>query len=261
MSVPGRRTPPPFRRVAVREIDWVTPALVRVTFVGDDLAGMPAPLPAASVRVLFPPEGHDDVVMPDWAGNEFLLPGGSRPWIRTFTPRRFEPAGGELDLEIVVHARGVATDWVRTATPGARAAVSGPGRGWTYDDEAQSFLLAGDESALPAMSQLLEVLPANRPVTVHVEVSRPDARRPLPPHPAATVHWWDADAGATPGDALVRAVAGVPITPEMQLWVAGEAAAVQRIRTILFADRGLSRTRATVRGYWKHGRAGDTDDE
>jgi NADPH-dependent ferric siderophore reductase len=41
------------------------------------------------------------------------------------------------------------------------------------------------------------------------------------------------------------------------VWVAGEAAAVQRIRRHLFAERGLTRAQAVVRGYWKQGRSGD----
>jgi NADPH-dependent ferric siderophore reductase len=39
--------------------------------------------------------------------------------------------------------------------------------------------------------------------------------------------------------------------------VAGEATAVQRIRRHLFEDGRLPRVRASVRGYWKHGRSGD----
>ena len=39
------------------------------------------------------------------------------------------------------------------------------------------------------------------------------------------------------------------------VWVAGEAAAVQKIRKHLFDQRGMSRSDATVRGYWKHGRS------
>jgi len=41
--------------------------------------------------------------------------------------------------------------------------------------------------------------------------------------------------------------------------VAGEAAAVQRIRRHLFTERGVTRSHAAVRGYWKHGRTGDGD--
>jgi NADPH-dependent ferric siderophore reductase len=36
---------------------------------------------------------------------------------------------------------------------------------------------------------------------------------------------------------------------------------VQRVRRHLFQERGLPRARASVRGYWKHGRSGDSDDE
>jgi NADPH-dependent ferric siderophore reductase len=46
-----------------------------------------------------------------------------------------------------------------------------------------------------------------------------------------------------------------------RVWVAGEAAAVQRVRRHLFEERGIPRALTWVRGYWKHGRAGDTDDE
>ena len=47
----------------------------------------------------------------------------------------------------------------------------------------------------------------------------------------------------------------------MRVWAAGEAAAVQRIRRHLFEQRGLTRTQAVVRGYWKHGRAGDAGED
>src|SRR5437762_14058928 len=109
--------------------------------------------------------------MPTWTGNEFLLPDGRRPTIRTFTPRRLDPQALELDLEIVVHGDGAASEWAATAAPGDPAAVSGPGRGYAFEPDAPAFLLAGDETAIPAISQLLEVLPADRPVPAHIEVA------------------------------------------------------------------------------------------
>jgi len=44
-------------------------------------------------------------------------------------------------------------------------------------------------------------------------------------------------------------------TAEEKVWVAGEAAAVQRIRRHLFEERGLTRLSVHVRGYWKTGRS------
>ena len=235
--------------------------MVRVTFAGPELEGLTVEDPAASVRLLLPSPGAHELVVPSWNGNEFLLPDGRRPAIRTFTPRRLEPEALELDLEIVLHGDGVASRWAEAARPGDPAAVSGPGRGYAVDRDAPAFLLAGDETAIPAISQLLEALPASTPVQVHIEVAHPDARMALPRHPSATVEWYDLPSGAPVGDALVAAVRGADLAPATRVWVAGEAATMQRIRRDLFEHRGLSRAQATVRGYWKHGRAGGADDD
>jgi len=235
--------------------------MVRVTFAGPDLEGLTVEQPAASVRLLIPSAGAHELVVPVWNGNEFLLPHGQRPAIRTFTPRRVDPAALEIDLEIVLHGDGVASEWAAEATPGDLAAVSGPGRGYAVDRDAPAFLLAGDETAIPAISQLLEVLPAETPVEVHVEVAHPDARVEMPRHPRAGVAWHDREPEPSPGGALVTAVRGADVAPGARVWVAGEAAAVQRIRRHLFEDRGFPRSQATVRGYWKHGRVGDADDD
>jgi NADPH-dependent ferric siderophore reductase len=231
-----------------------------VTIAGPDLEAMAAAGPAASVRLLLPPAGSTEIVRPAWNGNEFLLPDGRRPPIRTFTPLRADPDAARLALQIVVHGAGVASTWAATAEPGRRAAISGPGRGYTVDRDAPAFLLGGDETAIPAISQLLEAVPRETPVHVCIEVAQPDARVALPEHPRASVEWCDLPPGAPPGDAMVAAVRAADLAPDGRIWVAGEAAAVQRVRRYLFEERGIPRARTSVRGYWKHGRAGETDD-
>ena len=245
--------------VAVRRVEHLSPWMVRVTLAGGDLAGLSVDQPAASVRLLLPPPGADGLLIPAWNGNEFLLPDGRRPTIRTFTPRRVDPASLELDLDIVLHGSGAASEWAESATPGDRAALSGPGRGYAVDVDAPAYLLAGDETAICAIGQLLAAVPAQIPVHVHIEIAHPDARLALPDHSAATITWWDLPADAVAGDTLFTAVRAARLEPGTRVWVAGEAAAVQRIRRHLFDQRGLSRAQATVRGYWKHGRGGDAD--
>jgi NADPH-dependent ferric siderophore reductase len=256
-----RREPPKFRRVEVRSVERLSPRLVRITFAGRELDGLTVEQPAASVRLLLPTPGADELVMPAWTGNEFLLPGGRRPTIRTFTPWRVDPDALELDLGIVVHGTGAASEWAARAQRGDTGAISGPGRGYAIDRDAPAFLVAGDETAIPAISQLLVDLPAERPVQVHVEAGHPDARVPLPEHPRATVEWRDLRPGAPSGEALIDAVETADLDPGTKVWVAGEAAAVWRIRRHLFEDRGLARSQAAVRGYWKHGRAADNDED
>jgi len=256
----SRQPPPPFRRVQVRRVEVRTPRLTRVTLTGPELEGFELEEPAASVRLLLPSPGTDALVVPEWHGNEFLLPDGRRPVIRTLTPRRFEGAALELDVEIVRHGGGLASAWAGAAGPGTPAAVSGPGRGYAFDSDAPELLLAGDETALPAMAQLLEALPPGLPTRVLVEVAGPEAELPLPGGEGVTVSWVELPPGGVPGDALVAAVRDASYGAGARVWAAGEAAAMQRIRRHLFEEREVPRRHAVVRGYWKAGRAGTGDD-
>ena len=255
-TAPARREPPRFRTVAVRGAVRLSPRLARITLAGPELEGFTVAQPAASVRLLLPSPGQD-LVVPRWNGNEFLLPDGRRPYIRTLTPGRV--SGHTLEVAIVIHGfHGAASNWASTATRGAPVAISGPGRGYLVDDDAPGLLLAGDETAIPAISQLLEVVPVDKAIDVHIEVAEPDGRLDLPDHPGAHVWWHDLAPGGVPGDALVAAVRGLEVASETHVWVAGEAAAAQRIRRHLFEERDFPRAQATVRGYWKHGRGGES---
>lgn len=232
-----------------------SPHLERVTLTGPELQGLDAGLPGASVRLLLPDPGAATVELPTWNGNEFLREDGRRARIRTLTPLRFDAATLELDVEVVVHDDSPLSTWARTARPGTPAAVSGTGAGYDVDPTAEAFLVAGDESALPAISTLLEALPHAADVTVLVEVRSREAVVELPIHPRAEVRWCELAPGADPGDALIEAVVAAPLTDHTRVWAAGEAAAVLRIRRHL-GEVGIPRSHANVRGYWKAGRAG-----
>ena len=235
--------------------------MVRVTVGGPALDGLVVEQPAASVRLLIPSAEVSELVMPAWNRNEFLLPDGQRPVIRTLTPLRPDAVNQQIDLEIVVHKGGAMSAWALKAQAGDQAAISGPGRGWPVPEDAEGFLLAGDESALPAIGQLLEVLPRDKPVRVVVEIASPDARLALPQHPNAAVEWHHLPDGPPPGDALVTAVTNAELIAGTKVWAAGEAAAMQRIRKHVFEERQLARSDTWIRGYWKTGRAGGVDDD
>ena len=106
-SLRVRREPPAFRTVEVSRVERLSPRMVRVTLGGPELEGFVLDQPAASVRLLLP---TGDFVIPTWNGNEFLLPDGRRPALRTFTPRRFDAAVTELDVDVVLHGSGVASE-------------------------------------------------------------------------------------------------------------------------------------------------------
>ena len=254
-----RRPPPAFRSVAVTRVESVTPWLRRITIGGAALAGFTADEPAASVRLLIPRPGENELVIPTWRGNEFLLPGGVKPTIRTFTPRAFDPVALELDVDVVIHGHGPASDWAAGAILGCPAAVSGPGRGYTVDASASRFVIVGDESAIPAIRQVVDALPVDVSALMLIEVSRPDARTPISGRAEAPITWLDLADDAPPGSQLVDAMKDTPIDAGTRIWAAGEAAAMQRIRRHCFDEIGVPRAHCTIRGYWKHGRGGDIE--
>jgi NADPH-dependent ferric siderophore reductase len=225
----------------------------RFVLGGAELTGFSMDEPAASVRLLLP-RADGTLEMPEWTGNQFELADGSRAPIRTFTPRWFEADTLDLAVDIVGHDHGAASDWAAAASVGDPVAVSGPGRGYTIDADASAYLLAGDETAIPAISQLLEELPSPIPVRVIVEIADPSAQLALPAHDGAVVSWHELPAGAAPGTAMIAALTALDEFPPAA-WVAGEAAAIQKIRTHVLDDRGLPRSAATIRGYWKQGRS------
>ncbi|NNF63222.1 MAG: siderophore-interacting protein [Acidimicrobiia bacterium] len=250
-----RREPPPLVPVVVAARDELTPRLLQLTFEGDGLATMAAPEPASSVRLLVPSPGTDELVTPKWNGNEFLLDDGTRPALRTFTPLRVDRDAGRLDLQIVRHPGGAVSTWAEHATLGAEAAISGPGSGYTIDEDAERFILLGDETAIPAISDLLGVIPHDAAVEVHIEIVQPDARLPLSEYPNASVTWHVGDEGAVPGGRLVEVVHGFDgLLETTRLWAAGEAASMHAIRKHVFKSLHVPRSQATIRGYWKPAR-------
>ena len=220
--------------------------MTRVSLGGSELEGFTITEPAASVRLLLPVDG--ELEMPQWAGNEFLLRDDTRPIIRTFTPRRIDEKSQELHIDVVLHGEGVASTWAGTTQPGDCVAVSGPGRGYDIDPDATSFLLAGDETAIPAICQLLEHLP-DVPISVHLSVSHPEAKVDL--HRDVGITWHVATDSSDLEEPLCGAIRATDLEPGIRIWAAGEAAAMQRTRKYLFRDIGFPRSQAHVRGYWK----------
>ena len=225
------------------------------------LDGFAVEEPAASVRVLLPASLTERLVMPEWQGNVFLSARrASHATIRTFTPSPRDPDGRGWLSKRFVHGHGVASHWALAAAPGTPAAISGPGRGYTIDLDAPTFLLAGDETAIPAISQLLEQLPPPTPVQVHIEIASPTASR-APRSPAR-----DPSRGTTSPWGHRRATRSFGQCPR-RIFRRGHGSGWRAKPPRCNGSAATSSTnhaiphgRTTVRGYWKYGHAGGDDE-
>ena len=143
------------------------------------------------------------------------------------------------------------------ARPGDRLCLLGPGGGYSPAPDADWHLLAGDESALPAIAAAVEQLPPGRAAHVFVEVSGAEEEQKLDAHSDVSVHWLHR--GDRPvGSLLVPAVRALGLPGgTVHAFVHGEAGFVRDLRRLLRVEYGLPKEQLSVSGYWRLGRDED----
>jgi NADPH-dependent ferric siderophore reductase len=239
----------------VTRVETLTPHMVRVVVGGDALAGLRAgEFTDHYVKVLFPPPGVSYPEPFDVAAIRASMPREQWPVVRTYTIRRWLPEAREMWIDFVVHGdAGIAGPWAARARPGDPFRFNGPGGGYAPDPEAGWHLLAGDESALPAIGAALERLPAGARARVFVEVEDPAEEQKLETAADAEITWLHRD-GRPVGDALVAAVRAAEFPAgRVHAFVHGEAGFVKDLRGHLRLDRGLTMDRLSISGYWRRG--------
>lgn len=234
----------------------ITADLVRVVLGGDGLADF-APLPWTDsyVNASFLPDGAGYDV-PFEEAEVRRLPRERRPYPRRYTVRRWDEERRELAIDFVVHGDvGLAGRWAQHATVGDRLQLRGPAGGYLPHHDADSYLLVGDESALPAIAASAEAVPAGRPVVVVVEVESADGELALESPGDLEVRWVHrATSSGDPGSWLVDAVRALPGLPGVvSAFVHGEAVAVRGVRRHLLAEGLVGSERLSASPYWRRG--------
>ncbi len=246
------------RLLQVREVSRITPKMVRIIVGGDALHGFVSAAHDDHVKLFFPHPGEEKPVLPTPGPNGPVYPEGVlRPAARDYTPRRYDPAANTLAIDFVMHGDGPATTWAAQARPGQYLGVGGPRGSFIVPDDFDWYLLAGDETALPAIGRRLEELPAGTHVLVVAEVADAAEQQTFATRANAEVRWLHRD-GATPGTTplLQQALADLRVPRgEGYAWIAAEAATAKALRRHLIEERGLRKDRVKAAAYWKHGAA------
>ncbi|MGI9824246.1 siderophore-interacting protein [Agromyces sp. Marseille-Q5079] len=251
----------PTIRLAVTGATWITPNLRRLHLHGDDLSAFAAStFTDRYLKLVFPKPG---VVYPEQIDVRELratMPAEDLPVVRTYTALHPDVAAGTLDIDFVVHGdEGVAGPWAANAEAGDILLANGPGGAYRPDPGADWHLLAGDESAVPAIAAALEALPveAVARVVVLVESAEHEPRFALPQGGSAVFVHRDGGSGEGLLAEAVRAVGW--LEGRVHAFVHGEAEEVMRgVRPYLRTERGLGREQLSVSGYWRRGRTEDS---
>lgn len=196
-STLARVTPPPtlvaeqpYRPFGVRvlAIQDLCPTFRRITLEGAELSDFADNRYDQRIKLIFPTsQVVDSMGLPtglpasgivsgegDWHAQWRALPDDVRPAMRTYTVRAARPHLGQVDVDFVLHGTsGPASRWASAAQPGDQIFLIGPnarydgpasGVEWRPPAHAQHLILAGDETATPAICSILEELAAQPPV-------------------------------------------------------------------------------------------------
>jgi NADPH-dependent ferric siderophore reductase len=250
----NRRTPR-LRTATVIRTERLTPHLIRVVLGGEGLAGFGAGNFADEyVKLQFPQDG---VTYPEPFDAEVIrrdLPRDQWPHSRTYTVRSWDPETRELAIDFVHHGdKGIAGPWAARAKPGDVLRFFGPGGAYTPNADADWYLFAGDESALPAIAVSVAALPAGALGYVFVEVDGPAEELKFDGAGDLRVSWLHR--GERPiGEALVEAVRALEFPDGVvDAFVHGEATFVKELRKLLRVERRVPRERLSISGYWRRG--------
>ncbi|MBT3151904.1 siderophore-interacting protein [Streptomyces sp. CHD11] len=249
---PGRAPRTPHTAEVVRT-ERLTPHMQRVVLGGEGLAGLSVGTCTDHyVKLLFPAAGATYPEPFDLQRIREEFPRDQWPVTRTYTVRHWDAEHHELTLDFVVHGgQGLAGPWATSVRPGETVRFNGPGGAYAPDPGADWHLLAGDESALPAIARSLEALPRGARAFAFVEISGPEEEQKIDSD--VEVRWLHRGDRRV-GEALVEAVRNLDF-PEgrVHAFVHGEAHFVKELRKLLRVERGVRREDLSISGYWRLG--------
>lgn len=207
-----------------------SPGFIRVRLAGPEAARFGDT--GLHFRLLLPPAGRAAVWPRIGGSGRTEWPGGADALHRPV----YTVAGqgdGWLDFDIFRHAGSPTCDWALSGPEGTEVGIIGPGGGWCPD--ASRLHLFGDETALPAITRMLDL--AGGEVTAHVRADYPDLG------PLA------ADPRVTRCDDLLAALAAAEPRQGSFVWFAAEAGQARQARQHLIA-RGIDRKDFMAAAYW-----------
>jgi NADPH-dependent ferric siderophore reductase len=246
----------PVHQLRVLRTERLSPHMIRVVAGGDGFATIVNNgFTDRYVKLLF---GQPGVSYPEPFDLEAIrrdLPAEQWPTTRTYTVRRYDSVARELTIDFVYHGdEGYAGPWAANAEPGDPLRLMGPSGAYAPSAEADWHLLAGDESALPAIGSAIEALAAGVPARAFILVDTEAEEQKFDTEADLQVTWLHRAADSD----LVAAVRALEFLPgTVQAFVHGEAGFVAELRSYLGKERGIARELLSISGYWRLGKNED----
>lgn len=248
------------RLLEVTGVTDITPTMRRISFKGD-MTGFAAPGHADHIKAFFFPEGVEPKIVPIGPrGAEFAE--GERPEMRDYTPRQYDVGAGTLDIDFVLHGDGPASSWAAQVSLGDKLVIGGPRGSLIVPTAFDWYLLAGDETAIPALARRIAELPQDARVIAVIEVDNPDEHQPFPGAADVSLSYVYRNGAPAGSTSLILDRIKATSFPDgvAYAYVAGEASMSKAVRAHLTDDRGFDPEYVKAAGYWLLGTADAQED-
>ena len=233
------------RRLDVLRVVDITPRMRRITLGGPELAGFVSLGSDDHIKLMFAQNAAEQAAL---QSPTFSIKGdGPQPAMRDYTPRRFDLSLGELDIDFVLHGDGPASTWAEQAQVGQHLYIGGPRGSMIVPDIFDSYLLIGDETALPAIARRLEELPAGRKVLAVIEIADAAEQQALQSAAEVDVIW------VLRGQADLLDTVRTLTLPSGALYtfVAMETKLSRQVRRVLLDTHKVDEAFLKAVGYWR----------
>lgn len=171
--------------------------------------------------------------------------------VRYYTIRSVDPRTNTIDIDIVRHQHGALAAWAEKAEKGEEIGLMGPAGGESPEG-AGSVLLAGDQTALPALARFLEELETGVSGDVIGAARSLEELKAYLPTTDLTLH------AVAPGEFEQKIVETARHCRAARLpefaWFAGEHGNAQAMRKVFKSEFKLRKGRQYAISYWRRGR-------
>ena len=219
------------RQITLANRIILSPQLLRLEFVGEDLADFKSDAPDDHIKLFFADE------------------------MRDYTPRSFDNVAKSLVIDFALHEEGVATDWALNAKIGDVLEIGGPKMSAVIEGAPTKWLLIGDETAIPAIARRLEEFCKGTKAIVVISVTGRSEIIKLSTKAEVEFHWIIRNEGQkSDSSKVLLEIKRLNISLfDTFIWIASEASVARDLREFFLTETKHPKHMIKAKGYWVKG--------
>ncbi|MCE2597012.1 siderophore-interacting protein [Motilimonas cestriensis] len=244
--------------VTVKSVRDISPHLRRICFTGPALASYPFQCNGAHIKIMLPQPHQLEPILPTmtskgprWESDK------DKPILRTFSIRAFREAEQEIEIDFALHGDlGPATRFATHVKIGDVLGISPPGGPEPMLKPARYYYMAGDLTALPAISAMIADMPSTSQGYIALLVPSKTDIDDLAVPTGVTVRWFVGQPAQS--DRLIQSFIEQTLQSEdSYFWFGGEETIVVGLRRHVRRHLDIERTQVYAIPYWRNGQSED----